>query len=162
MRPSTVLYPRAIVPCLLSVLLGIGCAARYTRPAPTGVPVRIAWLIFVDDLHMDFRNTGLIRDLFRTISTKLIRDEDVFAMRSDGPSSIAIGPSSDLAIFEAAIPTIAGHGLQALDISHASKNETDEIELRLTVTFSAALNLLAVVPASADGRRARSSRSVAR
>jgi hypothetical protein len=103
---------------------------------------------------MVFRNTGRIRTLIHSISTALLRDEDVFAMRSSGPSSIAIGPSSDRAVFDAAIRKAAGNGLQPLGISHASMGPTDEIELRLAMTFSAASKLLDTVPASPDQRRA--------
>ena len=51
-------------------------------------PGRI-FMIFVDDLHMDFRNTGRIRDLFKKISKELIHDGDMFGIVSTGPSSIA-------------------------------------------------------------------------
>ena len=47
------------------------------------------FLIFVDDLHMDFRNTGRIRELFKKISKELIHDGDMFGIVSTGPSSIA-------------------------------------------------------------------------
>jgi hypothetical protein len=47
-----------------------------TRPA-TDAAGRI-FLIFVDDLHLDFRNTGRIRDLFKKISDELVHEGDMF------------------------------------------------------------------------------------
>ena len=48
------------------------------------------FLIFIDDLHLDFRNTGRIRDLFKRISKTLIHEGDMFGIVSTGPSSLAI------------------------------------------------------------------------
>ena len=63
-------------------LVAGGCAAapRMAPPAqpaavpPVSLPTQVkaddgrVWLIFVDDLHLDFRATGRLRDLFGTIS----------------------------------------------------------------------------------------------
>ena len=48
------------------------------------------FLIFVDDLHLDFRNTGRIRELFKKIAKELIHEGDMFGIVSTGPSSLAI------------------------------------------------------------------------
>ena len=48
------------------------------------------FLIIVDDLHLDFRNTGRIRDLFKKIANTLVHEGDMFAIVSTGPSSLAI------------------------------------------------------------------------
>ena len=48
------------------------------------------FLIIVDDLHLDFRNTGRIRDLFKRISRTLVHEGDMFGIVSTGPSSLAI------------------------------------------------------------------------
>ena len=53
------------------------------------------FLIFVDDLHLDFRNTGRIRDLFKKISDELVHEGDMFGIVSTGPSSIAIDLTYD-------------------------------------------------------------------
>ena len=54
-------------------------------PRPTNDASGRIFLIFVDDLHMDFRNTGRIRDLFKKISKELIHDGDMFGIVSTGP-----------------------------------------------------------------------------
>ncbi|HUU35088.1 MAG TPA: hypothetical protein VMW48_13580, partial [Vicinamibacterales bacterium] len=48
------------------------------------------FLIIVDDLHLDFRNTGRIRNLFKRISSTLVHEGDMFGIVSTGPSSLAI------------------------------------------------------------------------
>src|SRR5918996_6354085 len=64
------------------------CAAR-SSPQPVK-PSETAWLLFIDDLHLDFRNTGRLRDLLRLVTTEVIRKGDAFMVRCSGPSQIAI------------------------------------------------------------------------
>ena len=154
MRAKAVLHPGAIAACLLSLLLSGGCAARSRIAAPAAAPAGVTWLIVVDDLHLDFRKTGYIRNLLRSVSTGLIGDEDSFAMRSTGPSAVAIGPSPDRAILDAAISKVSGGALGVAEITVPSRNLTDEIECRLDITFSAASGLLGDVPAPPGRRRA--------
>ena len=68
-------------------------------PPPEGIilppPVRRTdvsgriFLFFVDDLHLQFHNTGRVRELFKKISKDLVHDGDMFGIVSSGPSSIA-------------------------------------------------------------------------
>src|SRR5688572_19805276 len=64
-----------------------------SRP-PSDAAGRI-FLIFVDDLHLDFRNTGRIRDLFKKIAKELIHEGDMFGILSTGPSSLSIDLTYD-------------------------------------------------------------------
>src|SRR3954471_158274 len=59
-----------------------------SRPR-TDVSGRI-FLFFVDDLHLQFHNTGRVRDLFKRISKELVHEGDMFGIVSSGPSSIAV------------------------------------------------------------------------
>jgi len=72
-------------------------AARPTNDAAGRI-----FVIFVDDLHLDFRNTGRIRDLFKKVSTELIHEGDMFAVVSSGPASIEIPLTYDRGRHEAA------------------------------------------------------------
>ena len=54
-------------------------------PRPTNDAAGRIFLIFVDDLHLDFRNTGRIRELFKKISKELIHEGDMFGIVSTGP-----------------------------------------------------------------------------
>jgi hypothetical protein len=112
----------------------------------------LTWLIFVDDLHIDFPNTGGVRDLLRSISTTAIRDDDVVAMRAPGPSSMAIGPTSDRTIVDGTIRRVYAAALPPIAISQDALHPGGEIDARLTLTFSAASMLLDSVPPSPDHR----------
>jgi len=69
-----------------------------SRPK-TDVSGRI-FLFFVDDLHLQFHNTGRVRDLFKRISKELVHDGDMFGIVSSGPSSIAVDMTYDKARLE--------------------------------------------------------------
>ena len=62
---------------------------------PTNDAAGRIWLIFVDDLHLDFQNTGRIKDLFKQISNELVHEGDMFGIVSTGPSSLAIDLTYD-------------------------------------------------------------------
>ena len=83
---------------------------------PTNDAAGRIFLIFVDDLHLDFRNTGRIRDLFKKISKELIHDGDMFGIVSTGPSSISIDLTYDRKRLDQAITKITGSGLAPKDI----------------------------------------------
>ncbi len=68
------------------------------------------FLFFVDDLHMDFRNTGRIRELFKKIKNTLVHEGDMFGIVSSGPSSIAIDMTYDRSRLDEAIKKIPGTG----------------------------------------------------
>jgi hypothetical protein len=48
------------------------------------------FLFFVDDLHLQFQNSGRVRELFKKIAKNLVHQGDLFGVVSSGPSSIAI------------------------------------------------------------------------
>lgn len=102
------------------------------------------FLFFVDDLHMDFRNTGRIRDLFKRISKNLLHDGDMWGMVSSGPSSLAIDMTYDRARFEEAIKKITGNGLKPDDIINGpeSSDGPSEVRYRAHVAFSTVSDVL--------------------
>jgi hypothetical protein len=77
---------------------------------PTSDAAGRIFIIFVDDLHLDFRNTGRIRDLFKRISKELIHEGDMFGIVSTGPSSLAIDLTYDRKRLEQAIRRSAAAG----------------------------------------------------
>jgi VWFA-related protein len=102
------------------------------------------FLIIVDDLHLDFRNTGRIRDLFKRIANTLVHEGDMFAIVSTGPSSLAIDPTYDRKILEDAIKKITGNGLRPSDIIQGpeSAEGPTEVRYRAHVAFSTAYDML--------------------
>lgn len=102
------------------------------------------FLIIVDDLHLDFRNTGRIRDLFKKISKSLVHEGDMFSIVSTGPSSLAIDPTYDRKILDEAIKKITGNGLKPSDIIQGAEGSDgpSEVRYRAHVAFSTAYDML--------------------
>jgi VWFA-related protein len=102
------------------------------------------FLIVVDDLHLDFRNTGRIRDLFKRIAKTLVHEGDMFSIVSTGPSSLAIDPTYDLKVLEESIKRITGSGLKPADIIQGSEGSDgpSEVRYRAHVAFSTVHDML--------------------
>jgi VWFA-related protein len=102
------------------------------------------FLFFVDDLHLDFHNTGRIRDLFKRIQKNLLHDGDMWGMVSSGPSSIAIDMTYDKNRFEEAVKKIAGNGLKPSDIIQGPSGAEgpSEVRYRAHVAFSTVADVL--------------------
>jgi len=113
-----------------------------TRPR-TDVSGRI-FLFFVDDLHLQFHNTGRVRELFKKISKELVHDGDMFGIVSSGPSSIAIDMTYDKNRLDEAIKKIAGNELKPTDIINGPSGAEgpSEVRYRAHVAFSTVYDLL--------------------
>src|SRR5215211_8366648 len=107
-----------------------------SRPK-TDVSGRI-FLFFVDDLHLQFHNTGRVRDLFKRISKELVHDGDMFGIVSSGPSSIAVDMTYDKNRLQEAISKIAGNELKPTDIINGPSGAEgpSEVRYRAHVAFS--------------------------
>ncbi|HYU78303.1 MAG TPA: VWA domain-containing protein [Vicinamibacterales bacterium] len=114
------------------------------------------FLIIVDDLHLDFRNTGRIRDLFKKISTTLVHEGDMFSIVSTGPSSLAIDPTYDRKILDDAIKKITGNGLKPSDIIQGPEGAEGptEVRYRAHVAFSTAYDILRQIERIGSRRKA--------
>jgi len=114
------------------------------------------FLIIVDDLHLDFRNTGRIRDLFKRISKTLVHEGDMFSIVSTGPSSLAIDPTYDRKVLEEAIKKITGNGLKPSDIIQGAEGAEgpSEVRYRAHVAFSTAYDMLSQMEKIANRRKA--------
>jgi VWFA-related protein len=123
-------------------------------PTPEGIilpptrPVNDAagriFLLFVDDLHLDFKNTGRLKQLFEKISKTLIHEGDMFGIVSTGPSSLAIDLTYDKKRLDEAIKRISGAGLKPADIIEGpeSADGPSEVRYRAHVAFSTAYDIL--------------------
>jgi VWFA-related protein len=113
-----------------------------TRPK-NDVSGRI-FLFFVDDLHLQFHNTGRVRELFKKISKELVHDGDMFGIVSSGPSSIAIDMTYDKTRLDEAIKKIAGNELKPTDIINGPSGAEgpSEVRYRAHVAFSTVNDLL--------------------
>jgi VWFA-related protein len=114
------------------------------------------FLIIVDDLHLDFRNTGRIRDLFKRVSRDLIHEGDMFSIVSTGPSSLAVDPTYDRKILDESIKKITGNGLKPSDIIQGAESSQgpSEVRYRAHVSFSTAFDMLRQLEKITNRRKA--------
>jgi VWFA-related protein len=114
------------------------------------------FILFVDDLHLDFRNTGRIRDLFKRIQKELIHEGDMFGIVSTGPSSIAIEPTYDIKRLEQAIQKITGGGMRPQEIldSNEGAEGPPEVRYRAHVAFSTAYDMIRQLEQITNRRKA--------
>jgi VWFA-related protein len=125
-------------------------------PRPTNDAAGRIFMIFVDDLHLDFRNTGRIRDLFKKISKELIHEGDMFGIVSTGPSSLAIDLTYDRKRLDQAINKITGAGLAPKDILDVPEGAQGppEVRYRAHVAFSTANDIIASLAQVHNRRKA--------
>jgi VWFA-related protein len=111
---------------------------------PTSDAAGRIFLIFIDDLHLDFRNTPRIRDLFKKIAKELIHEGDMFGIVSTGPSSIAIEMTYDRRRLDEAMKKISGAGLAPKDILDVPEGAQGppEVRYRAHVAFSTAYEIM--------------------
>src|SRR3954447_7861197 len=125
-----------------------------TRPK-NDVSGRI-FLFFVDDLHLQFHNTGRVRELFKKISKELVHEGDMFGIVSSGPSSIAIDMTYDRTRLDEAIKKIAGNELKPTDIINGPSGAEgpSEVRYRAHVAFSTVNDLLSNLDSVHNRRKA--------
>lgn len=109
-------------------------------PPPEGIilpPVRRVqdtsgriFLFFVDDLHMQFGNTGRVRELFKRIGKNLLHDGDLFGIVSSGQSSIHIDMTYDRSRLDEAINKMSGSGLKPSELIQRGTGTEGLSELR--------------------------------
>lgn len=111
---------------------------------PTNDAAGRIFLIFVDDLHLDFRNTPRIRELFKKVAKELIHEGDMFGIVSTGPSSLAIDMTYDRRRLDEAIKKISGAGLAPKDILDVPEGQQGppEVRYRAHVAFSTAYDIM--------------------
>jgi VWFA-related protein len=123
---------------------------------PTNDAAGRIWMIFVDDLHLDFPNTGRIKDLFKKISNELVHDGDMFGIVSTGPSSLAIDLTYDRKRLTEAIDKISGAGLKPNEILDAplGAEGPSEVRYRAHVAFDTAYGIMKTLEQVHNRRKA--------
>jgi hypothetical protein len=111
-----------------------------TPPQAAGSRAGVVWMVFVDDLHADFRNTGRLRNLLKSIATELIQEGDSYGMRSSGPSRMFVDITSDRTSLASAIKNVSGNALKTADIlrSLRSASSSNEILYRSSIALDTA------------------------
>ncbi len=123
---------------------------------PTNDAAGRIWLIFVDDLHLDFKNTGQIKNLFKKISNELVHEGDMFGIVSTGPSSLAIDLTYDRKRLTEAIDKISGAGLKPSEIldTPVGAEGPSEVRYRAHVAFDTAYGIMKTLEQVHNRRKA--------
>jgi VWFA-related protein len=142
---------------MLTMSQGGGIVDKSSASVPS--PVREAGrilLLFIDDLHLDFVNTGRLRQLAAAICSRLVRQGDVVAVVSTGRSSLSLDLTDDRERLTNALKQIAGAGLAPADLLAAARSQPPfpEVRQRAHAAFSTAIDMLGAVAASRDRRKA--------
>ncbi len=113
-------------------------------------------IFFIDDLHLEFRNTARVRKLLEDMAKTLIHDGDMFAIQTTGPSSVAVDLTYDKKRFTDSIKKIAGSELKPSEIINGpeSADGPSEVRYRAHVAFSTVNDLLQVLEQVRDRRKA--------
>jgi VWFA-related protein len=111
---------------------------------PTNDTAGRIFIFILDDLHLDFANTGRIRELMKKIRTQLVHEGDLFGIVSTGPSSIEIQPTYNLKRLDEAMNKITGGGLKPTDILEGGTTAEgpNEVRYRAHVAMSTAFDML--------------------
>jgi VWFA-related protein len=141
----------------LTVIQG-GRAFNVMSPPPPPVPEGIIlppsrpsvdtsgriFLLFIDDLHLDFRSTPRTRELIQKMLKSLIHEGDMFGIVSTGTSSISEQLTYDRQVLEAAIKRVTGGALKPKEIIEGGQgpNGPTELRHRAHVAFSTAYDLM--------------------
>jgi VWFA-related protein len=114
------------------------------------------FVFFVDDQHLQFHNTGRVRELFQKISKELLHEGDMWGMVSSGPSSISIQMTYDKNRLQEAIKKMTGNELKPDDIINGPSGPggPSEIRYRAHVAFSTVEETLKNLEAVHNRRKA--------
>jgi VWFA-related protein len=111
---------------------------------PTNDAAGRIFLIFIDDFHLQFRETPRTRQLIQKMLRLLIHEGDMFGIVSTGHSSISEQLTYDRQVLESAIERITGGGLTPKEITQGMQTSQGPAELRhrAHVAFSVAYDLM--------------------
>jgi VWFA-related protein len=123
---------------------------------PTNDAAGRVFLIFIDDLHLDFRLTPRTRDLMQRMLKNLIHDGDMFGIVSTGTSSISEQLTYDRQVLESAINRTAGSALRPEDLIKTVQGSQGPAELRYRahVAFRTAYELMRNLESLRNRRKA--------
>ena len=111
---------------------------------PTNDAAGRVFLLFIDDLHLDFQSTPRTRDLVKRMLKNLIHEGDMFGVVTTGTSSLSIQLTYDRQVLEDAIKRMTGGGMKPADIVTGQQSSQGPVELRhrAHVAFSTAYDLM--------------------
>jgi hypothetical protein len=121
----------------------MACVTPFARRGSPGARSDVAYLRRRS--HLDFRDTGHIRQLLRSMASQLIREEDAFVFLCSGASLRAIDLTVTRSLLGAALARVAGNPLPPAVVLPSS-SATDEVQYRASPAPSPATEMLNATP----------------
>jgi VWFA-related protein len=114
------------------------------RNKPTNDTAGRVFVIFIDDLHLDFRQTPRTRKLLQDMLKNLIHEGDMFGITTTGTSSLSVQLTYDRQVLDSAVSRITGNALKPKEIIEGQQGSQGPTELRhrAHVAFSTAYDLM--------------------
>jgi hypothetical protein len=120
------------------------------RPSLSLAQPQEKWfLVFVDDLHLDFRSTPRLRELTKRTLRLLVQEGDHLALVTTGYSSVAVAPTSDSQQITSGLSRITGGGLRA--DQNVDPEQGPERTRRATIAIATARDAIGVMASKANG-----------
>ncbi len=126
---------------LLAAIAGGGLSITQTGAA-AATPVDV--LLFVDDLHLMFRETPRTRDVIQRLVAEGMRPGDMWSVVTTGTSSVSQSPTTDSRLITSEVNRITGNGHGPANLlDHAARSAPDpELRHRADVAYSTAVAAL--------------------
>jgi VWFA-related protein len=111
---------------------------------PTSDASGRVFVLFIDDLHLDFRVTPKTREILGKTLKNLIHEGDMFGIATTGKSGITQQLTYDRQILDSAISRITGEALKPSEILQQQNSSQGPMEVRhnASVTFEVANELM--------------------
>jgi VWFA-related protein len=123
---------------------------------PTNDTAGRIFLIFIDDFHLQFRDTVRTKDWLRKILRQLIHEGDMFGIVSTGYSSISEQLTFDRQVLESAIERVTGGALTPRETIEGMQTSQGpaEVRHRAHVALTTAYELMRNLEQVQDRRKA--------
>jgi hypothetical protein len=79
-------------------------------------PAPRAFLLLVDDLHLDFRQTPRTRAMVQRLLRDVAREGDIWAIATTGTSSLNVPATTDVTAVTAAVSRVTGNALKPSEL----------------------------------------------
>ena len=142
-RPSNLAVMRPVaLACLLA--LAIAAPTRAREPAPPR-----SYLLFIDDLHLDFRQTPRTRSVMQRLIKAIAQDGGLWSVATTGTSSLTIRPTRDMTAVAASVARMTGNGLKPAD--QLGPQAAPELRRRAALAYATAVEAIDRLAAASNG-----------
>ena len=128
--------------CLLA--LAIAAPARAQEPAPPR-----SYLLFIDDLHLEFRHTPRTRSVMQRALEALARDGGLWSVATTGTSSLTVGPTRDVTVVDSSVSRILGNSLKASE--RLGPQAAPELRRRAALAYATAVEAIDRLATASNG-----------